>query len=173
VIVIALTLIGAMLGPPVVEILIDSSYHDAAGLVPWLVLGYGFFGVYFIPMNGATLAAGRRSFVWVASGAGVVVNLGLIVLLTPRHGIEAAAIASAAGYLCLLVLMSIWAHWRPNPVTYNWPAIGGAVALAAAVYVGGSLTEQDAVVADAAVQCGWLALFGAACYRLVLRGRRA
>ena len=62
----ALTLAGALLGGPVADILAPPSYGGASTLIPWIVLGYGFLGLYVIPMNGATLGAGRTRRVWAA-----------------------------------------------------------------------------------------------------------
>ena len=90
-----LTLAGALLGGPVVDILAPPSYAGADSLVPWLVLGYGFVGLYFIPMNGATLGAGRTKHVWVPTAIAACCNIGLLFVLVPPFGIKAGAVASA------------------------------------------------------------------------------
>ena len=37
------------------------------GIIAWIVLGYGFLGLYYIPMNGTSLGARRTRFVAVAT----------------------------------------------------------------------------------------------------------
>ena len=83
-------------------------------------MGYGFLGLYSIPMNGATLMAGRGRFAWVATVGSAGLNIALLFVFVPNYGIKAAAIASAVGYLVLLVTISIYAHARPNPIRYRW-----------------------------------------------------
>jgi O-antigen/teichoic acid export membrane protein len=171
--VIGLTLCGAMLGPPMVEILTAPDYHSAAPLVPWIVLGYGFLGIYFVPMNGATLGAGRRNFAWVASASSAATNIALLLLFVPRYGVYAAAVASAIGYFVLLVLMVVWAHARHNPVRYDWMRIGPVVALGLLAYAGAALTAPRVPAEAIAVEIGWILGFAAAIATLMFRSQLA
>ena len=139
-----------------VEILTAPDYHDAAPLVPWLALGYGLLGVYFVPMNGATLGAGRSVFAWVATALSAATNIALLFLLVPRFGLEGAAVCSVLGYLTLSCSSSVWAHRKPNPVTYDWRRIGLAVTAAGLAYVGAARTAPDSPGAALAVQCAWI-----------------
>ncbi len=125
---------GALLGPPFVSVASPASYHSAGALVPWLILGYGFLGLYYIPMNGATLGAGRGRFAWIATATSAATNVGLLYIFVPIDGIYAAAVASAVGYLVLLVTIAIYAAGRGNPVVYPWSHIVPAVALAAIIF---------------------------------------
>jgi O-antigen/teichoic acid export membrane protein len=159
IIVIGLTLGGAMMGMSAVSILTPASYHSAMPLVPWIVLGYGFVGVYYVPMNGATVGAGRRNFAWVASASSAATNIALLLLFVPRYGVYAAAVASAIGYLVLLILMAIWAHARHNPVKYNWARICPAVVLGALAYAGAALTVPSGPIEAAVVRLVWLLAF--------------
>ncbi len=161
-VVVALTLGAALTGPPLVELLTPASYHEAAPLVPWLALGYGFLGLYFIPMNGATLGVGRRTFAWVATAISAGINIGLLFLLVPTGGITAAAVASAAGYLVLLVLIYAWAHARHNPVRYEWRKVSVIVAAALAAFAAGTATAPEGPAAATAVGIAWFVLFAIA-----------
>jgi O-antigen/teichoic acid export membrane protein len=125
---------GALLGPPFVSVASPASYAGAGELVPWLMLGYGFMGLYCIPMNGATLGAGRSRFAWIATATSAATNVVLLYIFVPRYGIRAAAIASAIGYLVLLVTIALYAAGRGNPVRYSWSRILPALALAASIY---------------------------------------
>jgi O-antigen/teichoic acid export membrane protein len=169
--VVGLTLAGAMLGMSAVSLLTPHSYHSAAPLVPWIVLGYGFVGVYYVPMSGATVGAGRRNFAWVASAASAATNIALLVLFVPRYGVHAAAVASAIGYLVLLVLMVIWAHARNNPVKYDWLQIGPVILLGVLAYVGATFTAPQGPLAAIGVQLAWLLAFASAVVVLRLRSR--
>jgi O-antigen/teichoic acid export membrane protein len=157
--VVGITVAGALLAPSVIDILTPRSYHGAAGIAPWLVLGYGFVGLYFVPMNGAVLGAGRRRFAFVATVTCAALNIVLLVLFVPTNGIYAAAVADAAAYLMLLVLIAIWAHMRPNPVQYHWLPIGRVLVVGIVVYVGAALSAPPAKWGGLAVRLGWIAVF--------------
>jgi O-antigen/teichoic acid export membrane protein len=154
-----LTLAAALLGAPLAGVLAPDSYAGAGELVPWIVLGYGFLGLYFVPMNGATLAAGRSRLVWVATASAAAFNIALLYLLVPRHGVEAAAVASAAAYGVLLAGTAVWAHAGPNPVRYDWRRIVPALAAAAAIYALATATSPADPDTALAVHAAWLPLY--------------
>jgi O-antigen/teichoic acid export membrane protein len=161
-IVVAICLSGALLGPPLVEAITPPGYRGAGSLVPWLVLGYAFLGLYFIPMTGAAIGAGRSRFVWVATATSAATNIGLLFWLVPDHGVHAAAVASAIGYAVLLVTIFIYAHSRPNPVSYNWAVIVPVIASALLVFGLAQLTAPSGSVPRLLVNTAWLAIFTAA-----------
>lgn len=158
-VVVGLTLAGAVVGPSLVQVLTAPDYHGAAPLLPWIVLGYGFLGMYFVPMNGATLGAGRTTFAWIGTALSAAANIALLFILVPRYGLYSAAVASAIGYLLLLSITGVWAHARPNPVRYDWLRLGQALAAGSLAYLGALLTSPDSLVAAVAVQTGWLLAF--------------
>ena len=134
----------ALLAPPFLGIVAASSYGQAGSLVPWIALGYAFFGLYCIPMNGLTLGAGQTKYVPVVSLCGAIANIGLLYLLVPSGGIRAAAIAAAGAYGVLLIGVFVYA-WRPaNPVRYRWGQLAGVFAAVLGVYALGRLTSTDA-----------------------------
>jgi O-antigen/teichoic acid export membrane protein len=157
--VITLTLAGILLGPSMVDILTPASYHPAAPLTPWIMLGYGFMGVYYVPMSGALLGAGRSRFVWVASGASALTNIALLLIFVPTYGITAAAVASAAGYAALLALIVVWAHARPNPVRYEWGRLSVILIAGVLAWLGSRATNSGGSVEIVLVNLGWLCAF--------------
>lgn len=172
----AVTLVGAVVGPPLIILLTPPDYHAAAPLIPWLVLGFGFLGAYFIPMNGATLAVGRTRLVWVMTLVSAVTNLALLFIFVPSNGIEAAAIASAIGYFVLLCLVGFWAHARPNPVTYPWGTIVAVVGAGIVAYAAATVTEPSGAGAAFVVSLAWTAVFAgvlAFVFRSDIRALRA
>ena len=158
----ALCVACALLGPPLVHLL-DQRYSAAAPLIPWLVLGYGFLGLYAIPMNGITLTHGRTNGLIVVSSAGAATNIGLIVTLGPVYGVEAVAIASAVGYAVLLVAVMLFARYRHATLDYPWARICAAVGLGAVGYAGGLLSSSnDAFAASVTVRMSWIVATSAA-----------
>jgi O-antigen/teichoic acid export membrane protein len=145
----------ALLAPVAVHLLTDARYDSAAALVPWLVLGYGFLGLYAIPMNGLTLTHGRTQRVFIVSGFGAVTNIGLIVGLAPVYGLEAVAIASAVGYGVLLACVLLFASYRHATLRYPRRRIAATLGLALAGYMGGVLSSSDTSVADVVIRSAW------------------
>jgi O-antigen/teichoic acid export membrane protein len=153
----ALSVACALLGPPAVHLL-DRRYVSAAALVPWLVLGYAFLGLYAIPMNGVALTHGRTKGLVLISGTGAATNIGLIVGLGPVYGVEAVAIASAVGYGVLLVAVMLFARFRHAALQYPWRRIGAALGLGLAGYAGGVLSSSNDIFAvNVAVRATWIA----------------
>lgn len=157
----------ALLGPPTIGIVAAKSYAGAADLFGWIVLGYGFVGLYGVPMNGATMGAGRTSRAWIATLIGALSNIGLILALTPIWGIEGAAIASAGGYLVLLAGISLWAHSGPNPATYDWRRIIPGIICSIVVYVAATATFPGNDLLGLLGRIPWLALLALLISRVV------
>jgi O-antigen/teichoic acid export membrane protein len=135
----------ALLAPIAVYIMAPS-YAGAAPLVPWLALGYVFLGIYYVPMNAISLIVGRTTFVWVITVFAAAVNLGLIYIFVVEDGLLVAAIASAAGYLLLLVLITIYAIRLGVRLSIDWRRIFGGVILFGLLYtIGASLTPDHGV----------------------------
>ena len=161
--VLAICLAGALLGGPLLQVMAPTAYDSAAPLVAWIVLGYAFLGLYFIPMNGITLGAGRSGFVWTVSALGAASNVALLVIFVPHGGITAAAIASAAAYLVLLVGIVVYARRPENPVRYRWSQLASAGVVAGAVYVAARLTTPETGATSLAVRGTWIAVFLLTC----------
>lgn len=163
----ALCLAVALLAPCVVSLLVDPSYAPASPVIPWITLGFAFLGLYYIPMNGLGLGAGRTRFVWIATMFAAVTNLALLYLLVPNYGIKSAAIASAVGYLVLLAAVGWHSRHPDNPVTYDWRKLIVTVAVIAGAYAGATLTSDASSVLDVVVRLLWI---GAATLGLMLSG---
>jgi O-antigen/teichoic acid export membrane protein len=133
----------ALLSPIAVGIM-DPSYSSARNLLPWLALGYVFLGVYYVPMNAINLIVGRTTFVWVFTVFAAAVNLGVIYVFVPTAGLQAAAIASAVGYLVLLVLITGYALKLAVSLDIDWRrVIAGATTFAVAYALGASITPDS------------------------------
>ncbi len=168
-----LALASALLAPVAINLFLDASYHAAAGLTTWIVLGYLFLGLYSIPMNGITLTHGRSSRVWLVSIAAAVVNLGLIYALVPSSGLEAAAIASAIGYAVLLFGAWLYSRRTGTAIAYPRRDIGATFLIGVLAYVGGAITTSSSDARGLLLRLGWVALATALTAATVNRKRLA
>ena len=156
--VLVICLAVALLGPTLIALVTPPPYpRGSVTLIPWIALGYAFLGLYSIPMSALSLGQGRTKFVWVATAGAAVSNVGLIYFLVPMHGIEAAAIASAAGYLVLFVSISLYARNPSNPVGYESGRLLLATSVVVITYAGAVVTTDDTGVMNAIARIGWLA----------------
>lgn len=153
-----LSLACALLAPVVINVFLDSRYRAAADLTSWIVLGYAFIGLYSIPMNGVTLTHGKSRRIWVVSLTAAAVNLGLIYALVPRRGLEAAAVASAAGYGVLLIGVLLYSRWTGTTIRYPWRGMGVVFIVGGMTYAGGVLTTGASDVRDIILRFVWIVI---------------
>jgi O-antigen/teichoic acid export membrane protein len=130
---------ASLLGPQVVRLVLPSSYVGAAPIIPWVALGFLFLGFYYLPMNLVSIVAGDTKGFWRLTLCAAAVNVFTNLLFVPHFGPMAAAIDTALGFLCLLVLTSIAARRRCPSVRLDLQPIWIVVLLAIAVTVVGSL----------------------------------
>jgi O-antigen/teichoic acid export membrane protein len=126
----------AVLGPPLIELILPAAYAVGGDYLPWIALGLAFFGLYLIPMNAIAVMAGRTELVWVITVVSAAVNIGLNLLLVPTMGPLAAAIATAVGYGVLLGGVIGYMRWvvvDPIPFELGRLAAGMAIVVSAAL----------------------------------------
>lgn len=152
-----LSLACALLAPVAINVFLNARYRPASELTSWIVLGYAFVGLYSIPMNGVTLTHGRSHRIWVISIAAAVVNLGLIYILVPQSGLEAAAIASAAGYAVLLAGVLLYSRLTGTTIQYPWRSMVVVFTVGGITYAGGVLTTGANDVRDLLLRLAWIA----------------
>jgi O-antigen/teichoic acid export membrane protein len=152
------SLVVALLGPCAIGLLTAPAFRSAGPLVPWLALGYLFLGLYYIPMSGLSLGLGNTRLIWVFGVAAAAINLGLVLFLVPSYGLTGAAIASAVGYLALLLSMFGYAMFRKAPLAYRWRrlvATAGTTAIVSAVAL---ITTSDTNATDLVARAAWCAV---------------
>lgn len=154
--VLSVATIGGLVGPIAVQYLAPPEYSDAAALVPWIALGYGLLGLYFLPMNAVTLTEGRTGKVWIVTAVSAAVNLGCLLAFVPAVGLVGAGIAVAAGYATLLTGVGLYSRGPANPVRYQWGRMGRGLLVFGAVYIGAVTTSGSQSLGDLGVRVGWL-----------------
>ena len=123
----------ALLGPPLIRLVLPPSYAPAADFLPWLSIGSALFGLYLIPMNSIAVMTGRTGRVWIITALAASLNVGLNLVLIPRIGAQGAAINTAVGYLALLTGVTMYMRRvsdPPIPFEYLRLTIGTSLILA-------------------------------------------
>ena len=93
----------ALVGPPLIQLVLPAAYGPSGDYVPWMALGFAFFGLYLIPMNAISVMVGRTELVWLITILAAAANIGINLVFVPIVGPIAAAISTAIGYGLLLV----------------------------------------------------------------------
>jgi O-antigen/teichoic acid export membrane protein len=154
----------ALLGRWMVRLLAAHEYFGAYRALPWLALGWALYGLYlvFVAISGRARVTSRN---FPAGGAGLAVNVVLLLVLVPRSGaglgIAGAGIALCGAYVAMLVVM--YALTRSLfKVGFEWRRLAQLTAILAGVAVSGELLLPSHGLAGLALRVAWLALVPAA-----------
>ena len=152
-----------LLGRWVVRLLAAPSFYAAHEALPWVALGWALYGLFlvFVVMAGRARVTTRN---FPAALAGLVVNVGLLVVLVGPLGIAGAGIALCGAYAVMLVLMYLLTR-NLFAVAFQWgrltqlvTVIGGIAVLGDVLLptsgAGGFLARLAALAAIPAVLAG-------------------
>jgi O-antigen/teichoic acid export membrane protein len=128
VLMVALTSTAVLCSPVLSIFLFDGEYSVGAELVVALLVAHLPYGLYFIPTNVLTLTHGRTRRMWLASGSGAVVNIGLNVALLPLVGIWGAVWATLVAYLTMAIVAAALEKSSGGLLTSGIPRWGIALA---------------------------------------------
>jgi O-antigen/teichoic acid export membrane protein len=118
-----------------IRLIAAPEFREAHRITPWVVGGYVFGGLYFIPTNLLFWRQQTRVIPLVTLAAGAA-NIGLNLWLVPRYGAIAAAWSTLTAYAVLLILTWRSAE-RVHPFPYEYRRIGLIAGLALALFLTG------------------------------------
>jgi O-antigen/teichoic acid export membrane protein len=135
---------AALLAPIGIELFAPPPYSLAGTLVGWVILGFGFFGLYLGPMNIVSLVSGRTTWVWITAVAAALANVALNIVLVPTYGATAAAVNTAIGYAILALLIHLYVRRILRySITYVWATVIRVGAAVSGGYVLTTLAAPD------------------------------
>ncbi len=112
-------------------------YFGAYRAVPWVALGWALYGLWVVQLVIAgRVQVTRRNF--PAALAGLLVNVGLLVVLVPRYGIAGAGIALCGAYVAMLGAMHLLVR-RAFPVSFEWRRLAQLLVVTGGLSVAGEL----------------------------------
>ena len=100
---------------------IGEEFYDALPLVPWIALGYLFYGYYILQTPGIFLKDRPGIAAWTRL-FGALTNIGLNFFLIPIYGAWGAAIATCLSFFFMAVLMNVISN-KLYPIKIKWPKI--------------------------------------------------
>ncbi len=106
--------------PPILKLIVGEKFHQAADVLPVLIIGQVFLGMYFMVTNYIFYVKKTKylSYVTISSGA---INIALLLLFIPIYGIYGAALAFSIANLSQFLFTWLvsakvcrmpWALWR-------------------------------------------------------------
>ena len=108
----------ALFSEEVIRILTPEDFHEAYNIIPILVLGYLFRGIYNFTSAPIFLDKKTQLIPVVTLSTGAI-NVALNILLIPFWGIYAAAWVTTFSFFCAF-LFSLWFSNREMPIAYEW-----------------------------------------------------
>jgi O-antigen/teichoic acid export membrane protein len=111
---------------------VKAGYWLGLPIVPVILLGYVFSGVYAVVTAGLYIERRTHVLAWIAT-AGAVLNLGICVIAAPRWGMVSVAWATPAAY-AVMAGLGVWQANLVFPVPFEWRRLAHlAVSVAAIV----------------------------------------
>jgi O-antigen/teichoic acid export membrane protein len=104
---ILMSLLAFFVAPSILKLIVGEKFHQAAEILPILIIGQVFVGMYFMVTNYIFYVKKTKylSYVTISSGA---INVTLLLVLIPYYGIEGAAfsflIASFWQFICTWIV---------------------------------------------------------------------
>jgi O-antigen/teichoic acid export membrane protein len=135
----------SLLATPIISILAASSYQNASGVVPFLVIASLFSGMYFFA-PGLVIAKKTITMAKLTAFSGIA-NLSLAIVLVPPLGIVGAGISTTVTSLLWFALLMIQSQ-RYYRVPHRWPPLVAALMIIM-VFVGVALASLPATRVDA------------------------
>ena len=103
---------------PAVHGYVKPDYWIGLPIVPVILLGYVFSGMYAVVTAGLYIERKTHVLAWIA-GAGALVNITMCVVAAPRWGMVSVAWATPAAY-ALMAALGAWQSNRIFPVPFEW-----------------------------------------------------
>jgi O-antigen/teichoic acid export membrane protein len=152
----------ALLGRWIVRLL-PAHYFGAHAALPWLALAWTLYGLYqvMIVITGRAKVTVRNL---PAAGAGLLVNVALLLWLVPRGGenlgIAGAGIALCGAYVAMLTVMHLLTR-RLFEVGFQWRRLALLAAILAGVAASGELLLPTSGFGGLVLRALWLLLIPA------------
>jgi O-antigen/teichoic acid export membrane protein len=121
----------------VVRALAAPDFFDAYKAVPLVSTGVALYALYLV-LSVSVSRTGRTAFNFPVTGAALVVNIALNLVLVPPYGLVGAGIALVGAYVVMIALM-YGVTRRIFPIDLEWGRLGRIVGIAGALYAAGEL----------------------------------
>jgi O-antigen/teichoic acid export membrane protein len=112
---------------------VKPAYWTGLPIVPVILLGYVFSGMYTVVTAGLYIERKTSVLPWIA-GAGAILNIAMCIVAESRWGMVGVAWATPAAY-ALMSALGAWQANRVYPVPFEWGRIAHLAVIVAILYV--------------------------------------
>ncbi len=117
---------------PAVRHYVKPSYWIGLPIVPIILLGYVFSGIYSVVTAGLYIEHKTSVLPWIA-GAGALLNITMCVIAASRFGMVGVAWATPAAY-ALMAGLGAWQSNRVFPVPFEWGRLSHLALIVVALF---------------------------------------
>jgi O-antigen/teichoic acid export membrane protein len=125
-------LLPSFIEVPAVHHYVKPAYWVGLAIVPVILLGYVFSGMYAVVTAGLYIERKTGVLPWIA-GAGAVLNIGICIVAQTRWGMVGVAWATPAAY-ALMAGLGAWQSNRVFPVPFEWGRLAHLAAVVALLF---------------------------------------
>ena len=147
--------------PAVYRIAREPTYWLGLPIVPVILLGYIFSGLYAVVSSGLYIERRTGLLPWIA-GAGAALNVAVCLVAANHWGMVAVAWATPLSY-CLMMVLGAWQSHRFYPVPYEWSRLVHVGLLVLGLFLADRLLAPvvtgGGIAAALAVKTGLVAAF--------------
>jgi O-antigen/teichoic acid export membrane protein len=126
-------LLPSLVQIPSVYHYVKPAYWLGLPIVPVILLGYVFSGMYAVVTAGLYIERRTAVLPWIA-GAGAALNIAMCIVAESRWGMVGVAWATPASY-ALMAALGAWQSNRVFPVPFEWGRLAHLAAIVAALFV--------------------------------------
>ena len=121
--------------------LFGEKYWTSALIVPWVSLGYVFYGLYLLQLPGVFH---QEKSLWIAisRAIGAISNIIFNIYLIPKYGGQGAAIATCISFIIMFIIMFI-INIRLFPISYEWGRIFRIIFTMGIIFILYSISSHD------------------------------
>ena len=121
--------------------LFGEKYWTSALIVPWISLGYVFYGLYLLQLPGVFH---QEKSLWIAisRAIGAISNIIFNIYLIPKYGGQGAAIATCISFIIMFIIMFI-INIRLFPISYEWGRIIRIIFTMGTIFILYSISSHD------------------------------
>lgn len=161
----AMVLAVGLLGDDIIRAIAAPAFFGAGKVIYWIGFGFLLRGSTFITVTGIHVRQ-KTHYSSYAYGAGMVINVALLLALVPRFGMTGAAFAVVITYGA--VSLALWAiAQRIYPIPYRLGRVGALLTLLTGLYLLGVSVAPEPLLLRIPFKLACLAAFPA----LLLLGR--
>ena len=119
---------------------LGKDFQSSFSIVPWIGLGYLFYGFYVLQTPGLFLKNRPGIAAWTR-GVGAGTNIVLCFLLIPQYGAKGAAVATCFSFMVMAIMIYLM-NTKLYPINLQWDKLGIIIIMMFTGYLGSRFLDD-------------------------------